>query len=362
MTSRTGGGPVRLAVELDGDGAHPAAGLDDERPAAERLGPHALVDLVLAAEIAGFTLVTFDDSPLPPPSGLRLDALSRAAYVATRTNRIGLGATAQVTTTEPFHVATQLASLDQASHGRAAWLVGAANDPDTLATIGVGPLDPAGLRREVTDVVDVVRRLWDSWEDDAVIKDVATGRYLDPGKVHHVDFEGATFSVKGPLITPRPPQGLPVVIAPEHLADEARPDVVLVGGNGLDDLRQRAHRARESGTPRVFAEVEVLLNTEKPAETRLRRLDSTVRWEHTDRLRYTGSTDGLADLLGWLGTIVDGVRLHPAVLATDLPLLIEAVLPRLRTQDVLSLPEPGTTLRAALGLPRPVNRFAASRG
>lgn len=76
----------------------------------------------------------------------------------------------------------------------------------------------------MTDVVEVVRRLWDSWEDDAVIKDVATGRYLDPGKVHQVDFDGETFSVKGPLITPRPPQGSLVVLAPDTLADAARPD------------------------------------------------------------------------------------------------------------------------------------------
>ncbi|MEV7554530.1 LLM class flavin-dependent oxidoreductase [Amycolatopsis sp. NPDC089917] len=362
MTSRTAGGPVRLAVELDGDGSHPAAGLGDERPPAERLSPRALVGLVLAAEIAGFALVTFDDSPLPPPNGFRPEALGRAAYVATRTNRIGLGATAHVTTTEPFHVATQLASLDHASHGRAAWLVGAANSPDALATIGTGPLEPAGLSREVTDVVDVVRRLWDSWEDDAVIKDAATGRYLDPGKVHHVDFEGAAFSIKGPLITPRPPQGLPVVIAPERLLEAARPDVVLIGGSGLDDLRRRAHHAKESGTPRVFAEVEVLLNAAETAEKRLRRLDSSIRWEHTERLRYTGSTDGLTDLLAWLGTVVDGVRLHPAVVATDLPPLLETVLPRLRAQRALSVPEPGTTLRAALGLPRPANRFAASKG
>jgi alkanesulfonate monooxygenase SsuD/methylene tetrahydromethanopterin reductase-like flavin-dependent oxidoreductase (luciferase family) len=57
------------------------------------------------------------------------------------------------------------------------------------------------------------RALWDSWEDDAVIKDVATGRFLDNDKVHHVRFEGASFSVIGPLITPRPPQGQVVVIA-----------------------------------------------------------------------------------------------------------------------------------------------------
>ncbi|WP_370643591.1 LLM class flavin-dependent oxidoreductase [Amycolatopsis sp. DSM 110486] len=113
---------------------------------------------------------------------------------------------------------------NKTAHGRAAWLVGATALPEALATVGRPPLGSDALRREVTDVVEVVRRLWDSWEDDAVIKDVATGRYLDPGKVHQVDFDGETFSVKGPLITPRPPQGSLVVLAPDTLADAARPD------------------------------------------------------------------------------------------------------------------------------------------
>jgi alkanesulfonate monooxygenase SsuD/methylene tetrahydromethanopterin reductase-like flavin-dependent oxidoreductase (luciferase family) len=326
---------LHLAVELDGDGA--------------RVSPRALADAVTAAESSGFSLVTFDDSPLPPGGGFRLDATGRAAYVSTLTDRVGLAATSNVTTAEPFHLAAQLASLDHASHGRAAWIVAADGSAEALATIGGSKLDPAVLHREAADVVEVVRRLWDSWDDDAVIKDVATGRYLDPDRVHHVDFTGATFSVKGPLITPRPPQGRPVVLAPDDLAEAVRPDVVLIGGTGLEDVRRRAQRARESGAPLVFAEVEVLLGTDVPAG----------RLPHGDRLRYTGSAAGLTELLGWLATSVDGVRLHAGVHATDLPVLIEEVLPALRKENLLVAPEPGATLRTSLGLPRPASRFAA---
>ena len=69
---------------------------------------------------------------------------------------------------------------------------------------------------EAADYVEVLRRLWDSWEDDAEIRDVATGRFIDRDKLHYIDFEGRWFAVKGPSITPRPPQGQPVVAALGH--------------------------------------------------------------------------------------------------------------------------------------------------
>ena len=84
--------------------------------------------------------------------------------------------------------------------------------------------DPAAARLigelldEAADYVEVIRRLWDSWEDDAEIRDVATGRFVDRAKLHYIDFAGRYFSVKGPSITPRPPQGQPVVSALAHHA------------------------------------------------------------------------------------------------------------------------------------------------
>ena len=292
---------------------------------------HALRAAVAAAEQAGFALVTFADGPLAqgvPEAG------TRAAFVSRLTDRIGLAPTLHATVTEPFHLATQLAALDHASHGRAGWIVGAANSVDERATIGAAPLTPEQLREELADVTSVARALWDSWEDDAVIKDAATGRYLDPDKVHHVDFIGESFTVKGPLITPRPLQGQIVVLAPDALELDKLADVVLIERADVAAIGERARAAKEAGAALAFAEVSF-------------------------GFAESGSVAELVDLLRSLAAVVDGVRLRPASAATDVPVLIEQVLPVLAAEGLLRpAPRPGDTLRATLGLPRPANRFA----
>ncbi|MCU7727554.1 LLM class flavin-dependent oxidoreductase [Actinoplanes sp. KI2] len=333
-----------FAVEIDGAGAHPAADGDGDSLAAATAGQAA----ARAAETAGFDLVTQADSALPPPGGgLRLEAGVRAAYLARRTRRIGIAPTLHVTVTEPFHLATQLASLDHASLGRAGWVVGADNSAAALATVGDRPLPAEDLRREVADVIDVCRRLWDSWEDDAIIRDRATGRFLHADRVHHVNFAGARFSVTGPLITPRPPQGQVVVLGADTLGVTGRLDVALIAAPSLDEVAERARQARADGAPLVFAELDVLLGAE-----RLAGLDAVRPWGPPVRLRHTGRAEELRALLARLAGLVDGVRLHPAVLATDLPRLAAALRPG---------PGSGGTLRDRLRLPRPANRFATAR-
>jgi alkanesulfonate monooxygenase SsuD/methylene tetrahydromethanopterin reductase-like flavin-dependent oxidoreductase (luciferase family) len=373
-----GGGlrSLHLALEIDGDGAHPAAaGRQSGGPPGAVPPGRALREAVATAEAAGFALVTLADSPLPPPgadpeSVSRVEAGVRAAYVSTVTDRIGLAPVLHVTTTEPFHLATQLASLDHAASGRGAWVVGAADTEDELATIGRAPLGADELRREVADVIDTARALWDSWEDDAVIKDAATGRFLDRDRVHPIDFEGAGFTVKGPLITPRPPQGQLVVLVPDALDADARADVVLVGQPDLAAVAARAALARAAGAPLVFAELEVVLDADVPAVERLAELDRAVpdravpdragSWQASGRLRHVGSPAALVELLTRLADLVDGVRLHPAELAVDVPVLTGRVLPPLAAAGLHHPPRTGDTLRATLGLPRPVNRFAAT--
>ncbi|TQS29892.1 LLM class flavin-dependent oxidoreductase [Microbispora sp. KK1-11] len=352
-----------LAIDLDGDGAHPAAWRRSGHPPANALTAAGLRRVVTEAEAAGFALATFADSPLPagpaPDDAGRLEAGARAAFAALLTSGIGLAPTLHTTTTEPFHLATQLASLDHASRGRAAWVVGAADGDDALATIGAQALTGEDARREAADVVEVARLLWDSWEDHAVIKDVATGRYLDSDRVHHVNYVGTNFTISGPLITPRPPQGQVVVLAPAALDLDASTDVVLVSETDADALARRAQQARDAGAALAFAEIEVVLDTAEPAVRRLGALDAATPWPDSGRLRYAGPAGGLVELLRSLPPAVDGVRLHPAVLAADLPVLAGEVLPALAAAGLHTPPVPGATLRTTLGLPHPANRFAA---
>ncbi len=98
--------------------------------------------------------------------------------------------------------------LDYASRGRGGWIATRITDPAAGRAWGRPLLtEQADIEREQRDSIAVVRKLWDSWEDDAVIRDYASGRFLDRDKLHYVDFEGESFTVKGPAIVPRPPQG-----------------------------------------------------------------------------------------------------------------------------------------------------------
>jgi alkanesulfonate monooxygenase SsuD/methylene tetrahydromethanopterin reductase-like flavin-dependent oxidoreductase (luciferase family) len=136
-----------------------------------------------------------------------------AARVAPVTRHIGLVPVVVVAHTEPFHVSKAIATLDYVSSGRAGVQVRVSASPDEAAHFGrraVPPLDlrdradPAvqrlitGLFAEAADYVEVIRRLWDSWEDDAEIRDTATGRFVDRSKLHYIKFTGDYFSVKGP--------------------------------------------------------------------------------------------------------------------------------------------------------------------
>ncbi|AJF69237.1 LLM class flavin-dependent oxidoreductase [Streptomyces vietnamensis] len=356
---------LHLAVEIDGDGAHPAAWRRAAHSPGELLTPRRLAGVAAVAENAGFTLVTLDDSILPPgpvngpasdPVG-RIGAVERAAFVAASTSVLGVAPVVATTYAEPFHVSSQLASLDHVSAGRAGWVVGVEEDPAAARAWGRPVVEGAdALAREARDGLRVVRDLWDSWEDDAVIRSVATSRYLDRSRLHAIDFTGETYSVKGPSIVPRPPQGRPVVLARPGLVPAGLADVALVGGATPAEAGEAAAAA---GAPLAFAEIEVALDT--PGETareRIADLERYAPWEGgPDRLRYTGSAAGLVDLLTELGGHVDGVRLRPLVLDEDLAVLSRLVLPELFVRRIAARPLPGTTLRTSLGLPRPLSRF-----
>lgn len=180
-------------------------------------GPEGDADAALSAiealDAAGADLAILADVPLAGGSA-GLDAPMLAGAGAATTRRIALAPRIDTIHTEPFNVAKAVQTVDWTLAGRAAWVVAASTSAADARALGrrAAPA-PEAAWAEAEAVVDTVHRLEDSWEDDAEIRDVATGRFIDKAKVHHVDVETPYFSVKGPSIVPRSPQGrVPVIV------------------------------------------------------------------------------------------------------------------------------------------------------
>lgn len=397
---------LHLGVAIDGAGAHPAAWqrLDvaltaagaDPDPDVAALAANADVDDVGAgllraetylararrAEAGLLDFVVLDDALVPGSEGpvalrARLDALLTLARVAPRTSRIGLVATVTTTHTEPFNVGKNVATLDWVSAGRAGWRPMVAGQDAEYAHFGRRPPEPAANRwDEAADVVDVVARLADSWEDGAIIRDQSTGRYIDRDQVHYIDFDGPYFTVRGPSITPRSPQAQPLVVmdagphaAPDAVAarwadviviDAATPAQARARRLALSDAVQMAGRQPEEVF--VLVRVEILLaTTETLAAQELAALDEVESWTRQDeRFRFVGSAGALAaTFTDWArAAATDGFMVLPARLPVDLDRLVDGVVPALKDAGVFRPAYEGTTLRDHFGLGRPRNRYA----
>jgi alkanesulfonate monooxygenase SsuD/methylene tetrahydromethanopterin reductase-like flavin-dependent oxidoreductase (luciferase family) len=394
--------PVHLAVALDGAGWHPAAWREADAQPRRLFTAGYWSELAQQAERGLLDFLTIEDGltlqsddhfrPDQRSDRVRgsLDAVLIAARTAPATQHIGFVPTAITAYTEPFHVSKAIATLDYVSTGRAGIRVQVGARADTAAHFGrrESPplrrdrLDDPGVQRQIAenfdeaaDYVDVMRRLWDSWEDDAEIRDVATGRFIDRDKLHYIDFEGRWFSVRGPSITPRPPQGQPVVAALGHNSVPYRL-IARSADIGFVTPRDRAHaaeivaeiRAEQASAGRaghdvhVFGDVVVFLDeSEAVAVARKQRLDERAGTEYrSDALIYTGTAAGLADLLqDWQAAGLSGFRLRPAALPHDLTQLTGRLVPELQRRGLFRTAYEAGTLRGLLGLARPANRYAA---
>ncbi|MFZ4835234.1 NtaA/DmoA family FMN-dependent monooxygenase [Rouxiella sp. Mn2063] len=153
------------------------------------------------------------------PSGLahyanpRLEPITLLAALSAVTEHIGLMATASTSYNEPYNLARYFASLDFLSQGRASWNVVTSWLPEEAANYGLEQLPEHGYRyQRAAEFIEVVRKLWDSWEDEAVLINKQSGYFTDPQRVHQLNHEGKFFKVRGPLNVPRPPQGHPIVV------------------------------------------------------------------------------------------------------------------------------------------------------
>jgi alkanesulfonate monooxygenase SsuD/methylene tetrahydromethanopterin reductase-like flavin-dependent oxidoreductase (luciferase family) len=378
-----------LALALSDAGWHPVAWREPTARAGELLTARYWVDQVREAQFGRLDFVTIEDSFRLQSTRAdgpdvrtdqvrgRLDAVLIAARVAPVTEHIGIVPAATTTLTEPFRVSTQIATLDYVSRGRAGWHAQISTHQGDGGYVGprtIPPLD--GVFDEAADHVEVVRRLWDSWEDGAEIRDAATGRFIDRDRLHYIDFEGPYFDVKGPSITPRPPQGQPIVttVASSDAADRFAAhsaDIVFVTPRNEVELAQRtgeiddalADAGRDPGLARVFADVVVFLDDDADvADSRKARLDALDGAVYQpDTLVFTGTPAQLSEqLIAWSELGCSGFRLRPGAVPHDLHAITRSLVAQLRDRGVFRREYESNTLRGALGLDRPVNRYAAA--
>jgi alkanesulfonate monooxygenase SsuD/methylene tetrahydromethanopterin reductase-like flavin-dependent oxidoreductase (luciferase family) len=405
---------LHLAVALNDTGWHPAAWREPDAQPDRLFTPGYWTDLAQLAERGLLDFITIEDGlDLQSDSHFakdertdrvrgRLDAVLIASRVAPKTRNIGFVPTVITSHTEPFHISKAIATLDYVSTGRAGVRIQVGARADTASHFGrrtdfqTSTGDPIDLTRrddpevrrviadrfdEAADYVEVVRRLWDSWEDDAEIRDVATGRFIDREKLHYIDFEGKYFSVRGPSITPRPPQGQPVVAALGHNSVPYRliaraADIGFItpkdragAATIIHEIRAgQADAGRADETLHVFGDLVVFLDdTAEKARARRDRLDATADAEYkSDALIFAGTASELADLLLDLREGgLSGFRLRPATLPHDLAQITDSLVPELQRRGVFRTAYPADgpgagTLLGLLGLPRPANRYAAS--
>jgi alkanesulfonate monooxygenase len=241
------------------------------------------------------------------------DPLVLLPALAAVTERIGLIATGSTTFNQPYDLARKFASLDSLSNGRAGWNIVTTSNPDAALNFNMDEhIQHADRYRRAREFYDVVTGLWDSFADDAFIRDQESGIFFDPEKMHVLDHKGENFSVRGPLNIARPPQGWPVIVqagaseAGRQLAAETAEMVFAAGGSAA---AARAFYADVKGRmPKVGRDPEhlkilpgalvIVGETMEEARAKAQKLDSLVHPE-----------SGLASLSVALGCDASGFEL-----------------------------------------------------
>ncbi|GLF91807.1 putative monooxygenase YxeK [Bacillus safensis] len=221
----------------------------------------------------------------------RFEPLTLLSSIAESTSTIGLAATASTTYSEPFHIARQFASLDHLSGGRAAWNVVTSSIEETAKNFsGEEHLAHHKRYERAEEFVDVVKGLWDSWEEDALVRNKETGEFFEPGKLHELQHKGEFFSVRGPLNVSRTPQGQPVIIQAGSSDDGQKlaaktAELIFTAQNDLDKAKEfyqslkgkveAAGRAREdvSIMPGIFP---IIADTEEEAQAKYEELQELI--------------------------------------------------------------------------------------
>ncbi|MCI0860307.1 MAG: LLM class flavin-dependent oxidoreductase, partial [Chloroflexi bacterium] len=399
------------------------------------------VNLTRKAEFAKLDFVFFGDglyiSEKSHPNFLnRFEPLTLLAALAMETTHIGLAATLSTTYSEPFTVARQFSSIDHISNGRAGWNIVTSPLEGSALNFSKPEHPQHDLRyRMAQEYVEVTKGLWDSWEDDAFIRDKESGVFFDPEKLHRLNHQGEFFSVQGPLTISRSKQGQPVLIqagsseAGKEFASRVA-DAVFTGQGSLEDSATfyqdiKGRAAKHGRNPdeililpgcnpivgetaaeaeRKYQEIAGLVSIDEALnylgryfndldftqfeldepfpdlgdfarngwESATDRIKQVVKDENltlrqmalrstTPKSAFIGTPDQVADTMqAWFEAgAADGFMLNNSVLPDGFDDFIDHVLPILKQRGLFRTEYESDTLRGNLGLPIPVNRYAA---
>lgn len=282
---------IHLGLFLQGAGHH-VSGWRHPRAEAGSENFDLLRRVSKIAEAAKFDMIFLADGltsglDAHPSTIARFEPLTLLAALALVTDKIGLAATSSTTYGEPYHVARAFSSVDHLSHGRAAWNIVTTSYARTANNFSKSHPEHDERYAVAEEFVDVVRGLWDSWDDDAFIKDKEAGIYADPAKLHVLDHKGKYYSVKGPLNIPRSPQGHPILIqagssGPGQDLAARTADVVFTAQQSIEEaqafyksLKERVVRAGRRGDDVAVMPgfLPVIGRTTKEAADKLAELD-----------------------------------------------------------------------------------------
>jgi FMN-dependent oxidoreductase (nitrilotriacetate monooxygenase family) len=353
---------VKIGVNVLGIGCHGGAwrtGEVDPRAGADigyyqhvaRIAERGTLDAIFLADSPGL-----QGLPLGRPPMTMIEPTVILTAVAAVTERIGVVATVSTTFNHPYNIARRISSLDHASRGRAGINAVTTYNPAAVANFGSeGILDHEQRYGRAGEFLDVVKELWDSWDEDAIVADVAAARWADPDRIHAIGHHGAHFDVAGPLNLPRSPQGRPVVVqaggseqgralAGRHAEAVFTSQLTLPDGQAYyADLKRRAaSHGRDPDTIKILPGLTTVIGgTEAEARARYERLEELA-----------GGASSLPQLALTLG-------LDAGELDLDGPLPQAKLADRATHNGSHGFYDSfvGATLRDHLGLPRPASRF-----
>ena len=401
---------LKLGAFLMATGHHVAAWRHPDVPANAGLDFAHYKRLAQIAEAAKFDALFVAYSVAAPTQDIasrmarsdHFEPLTLLSALSAVTEHIGLIATATTSYNEPYHVARKFASLDHLSGGRAGWnLVTSDNAAEALNFGRDEHIGHAERYSRAREFHQVVTGLWDSWGDDAFLRDKASGAYYDPSKLHVLDHVGEHFRVKGPLNIARSPQGQPVVVQAgssetgRELAAQTA-EVVFTAQTSLAgaqafyaDLKERLPKyGRSAESLKIMPGVFVVVGrTEEEAQDKYETFQQLVEPEvgvallgrmlgNFDLSKYpldgrkiaggrghysvVGTPAQIADRLQeWFEQgAADGFNVLVPHLPGGLEDFANGVVPELQRRGLFRTEYEGRTLRENLGLARPVNRFA----